>query len=394
MIRYDASPAPAPGFLEARSRRQKARAAGMHPDYWYPVEWSRRLRRGKALGTKFWGRPIAIFRDQNGQVHAIEDRCAHRQVKLSLGQVDGCSLRCKYHGWAFSGDGKLTDIPHDLFGKPFPQIKIGSFPVQERYGLIWIFPGNPEMAAQRPLKDLPELEGMHRWSSIPVDFTWRAHHSMVLENTSDFAHAYLSLRSRPFTNGKLIKFESIEDRVHASYEMQVRTGLLSGVFMPRVRTDKNRLDLCFEYPFQWSSTDDEIKHHCFVLPIDERHTRSFFFFSFRALRLPILPITIPAQAVDVIMPLANRVLVRPLLSANGDAVVAEQEGYELFHESPIAELNPVVASFQQLTIRKWEEYLASARATRGGNLAGADGPTDRPARGERAAYSPQLRVHP
>lgn len=394
MPRYDSIAAPAPGFLEARSRRQKARAAGMHPDYWYPVEWSRHLKRGKAMGTKFWGQPIAIFRDESGRVHALQDRCAHRQVKLSLGRVDGCNLRCMYHGWAFSGDGKLTDIPHDLCGKPFPQLQIGSFPVQERYGLIWIFPGNPELVAQRPLKDIPELDGKDRWSSLPVDFTWRAHHSMVMENLSDFSHAFLHRRTPPYTNGKLTKVESVEDRVFVSYETQVRTGLLAGLFMPRVRIDKNQVDLCYEYPFQWSSTDDQIKHHCFVLPLDERHTRSFFLFAFRTLGVPVLPITIPTKLLDVIMPLANRVLVRPLLEDNGDALVAEQEGYDRFHESPVAELNPAVAQFEQLTIRKWEEYLASARATRGAHLAGADGASDRPARGERAAYSPQLRVHP
>jgi nitrite reductase/ring-hydroxylating ferredoxin subunit len=392
MPRYDtASGSGAPGFLEARNRWQKARAAGMHPDYWYPVEWSRRLQRGKAMGTRFWGRPIAIFRDEDGQVHALEDRCAHRQVRLSLGQVDGCKLRCMHHGWSYSGDGRLAEIPHDLFGKPFPQIQLTSFPVQERYGLIWIFPGNPEMAAKRPLKDIPELEGGDRWASVPVDFTWRAHHSMVIDDVSDLAHAYLPRSSRPFAAAKLARLESVEDRVCASYETQLGPGLIKGLFAPRNRPSTGRMELCYEYPFRWSNTDDKIKHHCFVLPLDERHTRSFFifYFRFRMLRAPILPSAISTRVMDLIAPLAERVLVRPLLREDGDAVIAEQEGYDMFHESPIAELNPAVAQFQQLTIRKWEEYLASARSVRG---AGAESSPER--RSERAVHSPQLRVQP
>jgi hypothetical protein len=404
MTRYDTLSVPAaPSFLEARNRRQKARAAGMHPDYWYPVEWSRNLKRGKAMGTRFWGRPIAVFRDDNGQVHALEDRCAHRQVKLSLGQVDGCNLRCMYHGWAFSGDGKLAAIPHDLFGRPFPaQIKVGSYPVQERYGLIWIFPGDPEVAKTRKLPEIPELEGKSAWSCIPVDFTWRAHHSMVIDNVSDFTHEYLHRRSRPFANAKLTKLESVEDKVYVSYDTQVGTGRISGLFVPRDRINTDHMDLCYEYPFQWSNTDDKIKHHCFVLPLDEKNTRSFFIFYFRTLRLPVVPLTIPTQVMNLIMPIAKRVLVKPLLREDGDAVVAEQEGYDQFYESPIAEFNPAVSQFQQLTIRKWEEYLAQVRGRGAGGGTSGESPdrgdrSERPGaaeRGERGIHSAQLRVQP
>ena len=39
---------------------------------------------------------------------------------------------------------------------------------------------------------------------------------------------------------------------------------------------------------------------------------------------------------------------------------AEQEGYNTYFDEQLAELNPAVNHFQQLTIRKWEEYLAEA----------------------------------
>ena len=61
------------------------------------------------------------------------------------------------------------------------------------------------------------------------------------------------------------------------------------------------------------------------------------------------------------MRVAKEVLVRPLLTEDKFAVEAEQEGYEAHFDKPIAELNPCVREFQDLTIRKWEEHLAKTQ---------------------------------
>jgi phenylpropionate dioxygenase-like ring-hydroxylating dioxygenase large terminal subunit len=84
-----------PTFEEAQNRRQKARAAGMNPDYWYAVEWDKEIKRGDVKEVVFWKQSIALFRGQDGRLAAIENRCAHRQLKLTLGQVQGCQLVCR-----------------------------------------------------------------------------------------------------------------------------------------------------------------------------------------------------------------------------------------------------------------------------------------------------------
>jgi hypothetical protein len=70
----------------------------------------------------------------------------------------------------------------------------------------------------------------------------------------------------------------------------------------------------------------------------------------------------PSFARHVVMPIARKILVRPLLAEDGVAVEAEQEGWEKHFEQPIAELNPAIHEFQKLTIRKWEEHLSRPRA--------------------------------
>ena len=280
------------------------------------------------------------------------------QLKLSLGNVDGCNLACPYHGWCYDGDGRVAKIPHDLFGRERPNFKVQSFPLKVRYGLIWVFPGDPALAEVRRIPEIPELEGPNAWECVPIDCTWRAHHSMIMDNVSDFTHAYLHRKYKPFSDAKLTRLEAKDDKVYLSYDTKVGRGKISSLFIDQKNIDTDAMDLCYEYPYQWSNTDNKIKHWCFVLPIDERTTRAFFLFYFDHFKVPFLPVRIPRRLMKGVLTVANVLHIRPLLEQDGVAVEAEQRGYEEHHDAPIAEMNPAVLLFQQLTIRKWEEHLA------------------------------------
>lgn len=348
-----------PSFADARNPREKARAAGLHPDYWYAVEYDKRLPRGRVMEVKFWERSIALFRGADGALRGLENRCAHRHVKLSIGQVTGCTLTCAYHGWSYDSEGRLIEVPHELFGRQFGRIKIRSYPVRSRYGLIWIFPGDAGLAEQTPMPEIAELEGPDRWACVPLDFTWRAHHSMIVDNVSDFTHAYLHRRYRPFVDAKLSRCETVGDKVELSYDLTVGDGRFSKLFVDRKRVRTDHMELAFEYPYQWSNTGGRIKHWCFLLPIDERTTRVFFLFYFDALKIPLVPFRIPRAVMTPLLRAANRVLIGPLLSEDGVAVEAEQEAYENSSGAAFIEFNPAVTMFQKLIARRWEEYIAS-----------------------------------
>jgi phenylpropionate dioxygenase-like ring-hydroxylating dioxygenase large terminal subunit len=348
-----------PPFSAARNQREKARAAGLHPDHWYAVEYDTRVAPGTVTEVRFWGRSIAVFRGADGTLGAIENRCAHRHVKLSIGQVTGCTLTCAYHGWSYDTNGRLVDVPHELFGRQFGKIKIGSFPVRSRYGLIWIFPGDPTFAERTPMPEIPELEGTNHWAYVPIDFTWNAHHSMIVDNVSDFTHAYLHRRYRPFVDAKLARYETVGNSVELSYNVVVGDGRISKFFVDRKRVRTDRMDLGFAYPYQWSNTGDRIKHWCFLLPIDERTTRVFFLFYFDALKIPFTPFRIPRAIMMPFLRVANRLLIRPLLSEDGVVVEAEQEAYETSAGAPFIEFNPAVTMFQKLIVRRWEEHLGA-----------------------------------
>ena len=362
------SGSPVPSFEQARTRRQMTRAAGLDPDHWYAVAQAAGLRRGRVMETRFWGRSIAVFRGADGVLNAVENRCAHRQVKLSMGEVEGCRIVCAYHGWAYDGSGQLAAVAHETFGRSIERVRIAAFPVRERYGLIWIFPGDAGRAAATAMPDIPELEGPRPWVAVAVDFTWAAHHSLIIENVSDFTHAHLHRRYRPFSDATLLDVRTVGDRVRLAYDVLVGDGRFSKHFVDRSRVRTDRMELCFDYPYQCSDTGGRIKHWCFLLPLDARTTQVFFVFYFDAIQIPWLRRPMPRWLQRPLLLAARRLLIRPLLAQDGRMVEAEQLAYAGASHVPSVEMNPAVVEFQKLIVARWRRHLES----RGGAAPVAD----------------------
>ena len=348
---------PPPSFADARTLRQRVRATGLSPNHWYAMEYERDVPATRPLAVTFQDAGIALYRDAGGVIRAIEDRCAHRQLPLSQGTVtdDGC-LACPYHGWTYDADGRLARIPHELFGHGMPALRLRTYPVRVRYGLVWIFPGDPALADATPMPELPERDGPDPWAYVPLSFTWRAHHSMVIDNLCDLSHAHLHRRYPSFQPGKLLQLEAGADRVLMRYEALV------GPLHARAGSAPKPMTICYEYPyhwarFEWSGMRGAISYWSFLTPIDRRTTRVFFMFSYDTLRIPWLPFAIGHRLMTWILRLANRPIVLPLLRQDGFALEAEQEGYEARWDAPAIELNPAVTALHDLTIRKWQQHL-------------------------------------
>lgn len=358
---------PPPSFEDARNRRQKVRAAGMDPNYWYAVAQDKNIAPGQIVEVTFWGDSVALYRGEAkagraGRLHAVENRCAHRQLPLTVGVIEGDRIVCQYHGWKYNGVGELAEVPHDHFGKGMPRCKLRDYPVKVRYGLVWLFFGDKEKAESVKIPEIPELEGNDPWSCVPIEVTWNAHHSMIIDNVSDFTHEYLHRQYKPFANARLKRCETIGDAVHVAYDTEVGGDKITGLFIDRKSVNTSEMDLAYEYPYQWSNTDDQIKHWLFVLPEGERKTRGFFLFYFKSFKVPFLPVRFPKRLMRGLLKVANKLHINPLLSQDGVAVEAEQEGWQKHWDEPAVEMSPAVNAFQALTVRKWDAYLASERS--------------------------------
>ena len=117
---------------------------------WWIVALSEQLAPGKTLAVVCDGMQVALFRSAEGEAFALEDRCPHRRVLLSPGQVRPGGLQCPYHGWTFDGtSGRCTDIPNLRRDEKIPPAAARAYPVAELNGFLHVYSGSGE--AQEPL---------------------------------------------------------------------------------------------------------------------------------------------------------------------------------------------------------------------------------------------------
>jgi len=174
------------------SENADLRRTGSNPNHWYPLAWCDELREGRVIGRQFAGEPIALFRGASGQVFALEDRCAHRQVPLHLGVVMGDALKCHYHGWKYDCTGKCVDVPY--LGKERKPNGVRRYPVREIEGLIFVFPGDPALAeAMLPPASLGSA-ARRDYKTRRLNREVACHYTFMHENLFDMNHQFMHRR--------------------------------------------------------------------------------------------------------------------------------------------------------------------------------------------------------
>src|SRR5438132_14388938 len=125
---------------------------------WYPICRSDAVR-DKPIGLRRLGQDIVVWRDSKGRIHAHDDRCLHRGVKLSLGAIVNDTLRCTYHGWCYDTTGQCVSIPTSKAAEArlAPRLRLPRFHTTERASLVWAYFGESESPTP-PLVIPEELE--------------------------------------------------------------------------------------------------------------------------------------------------------------------------------------------------------------------------------------------
>jgi len=110
---------------------------------WYVAGWehefNRELKQIKVLAEK-----IAVYRCEDGKPVALKDACPHRKLPLSNGRLVGDTVECGYHGLTFDCAGTCVRV----YGQARipPAAKVRSYPVCDKWGLLWIWMGDAELA--------------------------------------------------------------------------------------------------------------------------------------------------------------------------------------------------------------------------------------------------------
>ena len=124
--------------------------------YWYPVARAQDVG-DKPFPVTLLDVQLVLFRGDDG-MSIVLDRCPHRLVRLSAGKVTNGNIECAYHALQFSGSGQCVHIPGSLKHGASTEVprpyQVRSFPVKEKYGLVWTCLDNAEDT------DLPVIKGL------------------------------------------------------------------------------------------------------------------------------------------------------------------------------------------------------------------------------------------
>lgn len=138
----------------------------------------------RPLGRRICGENIVFYRAEEGRVAAVQNFCPHRGAPLSLGFVRDGKLVCGYHGLVMGSDGKCVAMPGQRVGG-FPAIR--SYPVVERYGFIWIWPGDPDKADPAEIPDLIWGDNPE-WAFGGGLYHVKSDYRLMIDNLMDLTH--------------------------------------------------------------------------------------------------------------------------------------------------------------------------------------------------------------
>jgi len=330
------------------------RQAAINPNHWYVVARSSEIKTAP-IAVTLWERAIVLFRDSQGAVHALEDRCPHRQVKLSHGRVQGDQIECAYHGWCFDGAGQCVAVPYLADNQKLPSGKIRAYPVREQDGFVWLFPGERDRAELTSIFGVPEWDHLNYIATVSI-IDCNAHYSYLIENLMDMYHGHLHENWQAWADPVLQELHEDGDRVDAHYQAQSyykidKIWSISQLIFPALRRlHPEPLNVSYVYPHWISTLGDDFKIYCLFCPRSPVSTRAYLihFTSLNAFwRLHKLPISFRRFVKNSLFGSAQKLL-DGLVQQDVLMIEEEQQAYLQNPQQRGYEFNRTLASVQRL----------------------------------------------
>jgi len=152
---------------------------------WYAAACSDEVANGKPLSCRLLNEPVVVYRRADGVPVALEDRCIHRSMPLSLGRVCGDVIECGYHGLRYDCHGACVRIPgQDRIPE---RARIRAYPTVERDGFVWIWMGDPEAADESRVTAFPWI-ARTGWRHTKLHAHIECNYQLVIDNLLDLSH--------------------------------------------------------------------------------------------------------------------------------------------------------------------------------------------------------------
>jgi len=257
----------------------------MYINFWYPVCTATELTPAAPLRAQILGLPFVAFRDAAGQAQVLADTCVHRGGALSRGKIVNGRVACPYHGWQFDGSGRCVHIPSlGADGNIPARAKVDSYPVIERYGIVFAFLGDLPEAERTPLYTVPEYD-QPGWRPGLVVFEVNTYYERSIENGLDpvhneFVHTLQgNIRFRPD------RMQVTTDEWSSTVFVKMDPPKKGTTQLEALRNDDNPEHFGASSGHYGANTlitrislskDNVFVQYFFEQPVDDSHTRIFF----------------------------------------------------------------------------------------------------------------------
>jgi phenylpropionate dioxygenase-like ring-hydroxylating dioxygenase large terminal subunit len=152
---------------------------------WYCAGWMHELDAGP-IARRMLDEPVLVFRAADGAAVAVQGRCPHRFAPLHRGTIAGDTITCPYHGLVFDKAGQCIHNPHGDGELP-KNADLRNYPVVENQGVVWVWLGDPTLAASTPVVDTGfavDPGYATAFGYLSVD----AHYQLIIDNLLDLTH--------------------------------------------------------------------------------------------------------------------------------------------------------------------------------------------------------------
>ena len=152
---------------------------------WYVAAQSGQINQ-QLLSLKVLDEQLLFYRNSKGDVVALEDACPHRKMPLSMGKRVGDAVQCGYHGLTFDACGKCINAPTQR--KIPSNAFVRSYPVIEKYELVWIWMGDPALADESQILRVDDYDNPDWGLTDGGMLECQCHYLYLLDNLLDPSH--------------------------------------------------------------------------------------------------------------------------------------------------------------------------------------------------------------
>ena len=263
----------------------------MIKNQWYGILDSKQLKSKKPIGVTRLGEKLVFWRNENGKVNCIFDKCCHRGASLSAGKIIHDKIICPFHGFQYDTSGKVTLIPANGKNTPIPErFKVNAYQVKEKYGLIWLWFG--EFTDELPeipfFKELREGFSYGGFSEM-----WPVHYTRAIENQLDVVHlpfvhtSSIGRGNKTLVNGPVVKWK--ENLMTFYVNNIIDDGKVQPLKPNEIKNYEKLFSLQLQMPNLWQNViSDNIRIVAIFVPIDDEHTEIYLRFYQKFMKIPVL----------------------------------------------------------------------------------------------------------